>query len=106
MQELQRLTLCCAQAVGEGGVPEAHALGLHDLPHSVVAMILDSLTSGSANGTDGGTGVGGGTAGLRSAVALAFSCCSLLEAVAAAELLWQQQCERLGWRCTGEGCDL
>ena len=68
------------------------ALGLADLPHTVVAVVLHHLVGSGAGG-----GASSGTA--RDMVALAFCSKAMLQAVAAAEQLWQQQCHRLGWRC-------
>ena len=70
------------------------AASLIDLPHSVVARILQLLL---------GRGAGAGSGGTKDCVQLAFSCKAMMEAVAAAEPLWQEQCSRLGWRWAGPG---
>lgn len=83
---------------------ELVALTLAHLPHSVVAVILDHMmnpSSPSAAGTaaaSAAAAAAAASAGLRSVVALAFSSKAMLQAVAAAEPLWRQQCQRLGWR--------
>ncbi|KAL4444161.1 hypothetical protein ABPG75_011898 [Micractinium tetrahymenae] len=78
---------------------------LLDLPtsvlHHVFDLINDEGTRSSAGGAGGG-GAGGGAAAAavgspRDIVHLAFSCKAMLEAVAAAEQMWQCQCRRLGW---------
>ena len=76
---------------------EQHAappVGLQHLPFSVMTVILEQVGGG-------GSGGGGAPAGTSDLVRLAFTCHPLLEAVATAEMLWQQQCRRLGWRCAG-----
>ena len=73
------------------------AAGLAQLPHAVVADILDRLIN-APSAPPAAAGAAAATSGLRSAVALAFCSKSMLQAVAAAEPLWRQQCQRLGWR--------
>lgn len=82
------------------------------MPTSVLHHILWQIVGGST--CDRGRGVGGSGAGSAAAagsgtaaasgsprdiVHLAFTCKAMLQAVEAAEQLWQQQCRRLGWRC-------
>lgn len=77
---------------------------LQHLPHSLIAAVLAQMISAPVNAPAAqppdGDGAAANTAGVKAAVYLAFSCRALMEAVAAAELLWQQQCQRLGWRWT------
>ncbi len=95
----------------EGAGP---GLRLLDLPTSVLNHMFCLIVGGSiCNAADGvvssGTGSGGGAVAAaavgspRDIVHLAFSCKAMLEAVEAAEQLWQQQCLRLGWRCGAPG---
>lgn len=72
--------------------------GLHHLPHSVVALLLDMLTGTAAGGPRPMLSTTALAGGARAAVAVAFSSKAMLQAVAAAEPLWAAQCERLGWR--------
>lgn len=80
--------------------PQA-GLGLAELPHSVVASIMEHLIrpqAASSSTPATAAAAAPASAGLRSVVALAFSSKAMLQAVAAAEPLWRQQCQRLGWR--------
>lgn len=76
--------------------PQA-GLGLAELPHSIVAVVLVHMQAASSS-TPASAAAAAASAGLRSVVALAFSSKAMLQAVAAAEPLWRQQCQRLGWR--------
>lgn len=78
--------------------PAPAPVGLHDLPITIVHAILLELTS-SSSGAAGDSPAAAVAAGLRSAVRLAFSSKTLMEAVAAADPFWELQCIRLGWRC-------
>lgn len=74
--------------------------GLAELPLTVIAVILDILVNPAGGPPAAGAAAAAAVAstGLRSVVALAFSSKTMLQAVAAAEPLWRQQCQRLGWR--------
>lgn len=74
---------------------------LAELPHTVIAVILDILVNPAGGPPAAGAAAAAAavaSTGLRSVVALAFSSKAMLQAVAAAEPLWRQQCQRLGWR--------
>lgn len=85
---------------------EGPGLGLLDLPTSVLHHVFQLIVGGSICDPAGGavsnsTGSGSTVAAAgtpRDIVHLAFSCKAMLDAVEAADQLWQQQCRRLGWR--------